>query len=129
MYLDIDSRRKDAHDAAEDSKQRLADTWELFKELEPKQIIGDEQLFRELKDRFGSAYGFDVYFTGGMGAEAIRELLKDLDLDAEAAFAPRDDQDVQGSEARARDQAPEGRQRVHQVGEQARVDGPRGRSR
>ena len=86
MYLDIESRRKDAREAAEDSKQRLADTWQLFKDLEPKQIIGDEQLFRELKDRFGSAYGFDVYFTGGMGAEAIRELLKDLDLDAEAAF-------------------------------------------
>ena len=86
MYLDIESRRQDAREAAEDSKQRLADTWELFKELEPKQIIGDEQLFRELKDRFGSTYGFDVYFTGGMGAEAIRELLKDLDLDAEAAF-------------------------------------------
>ena len=85
MYLDIESRRQDAREAAEDSKQRLADTWDLFKELEPKQIIGDEQLFRELKDRFGSAYGFDVYFTGGMGAEAIRELLKDLDLDAEAA--------------------------------------------
>jgi len=85
MYLDIESRRQDARDAAEDSKQRLADTWQLFKELEPKQIIGDEQLFRELKDRFGSAYGFDVYFTGGMGAEAIRELLKDLDLNAEAA--------------------------------------------
>ena len=86
MYLDIESRRQDAREAAEDSKQRLADTWQLFKDLEPKQIIGDEQLFRELKDRFGSAYGFDVYFTGGMGAEAIRELLRDLDLDAEAAF-------------------------------------------
>jgi DNA-directed RNA polymerase subunit beta' len=86
MYLDIESRRQDARDAAEDSKQRLADTWDLFKELEPKQIIGDEQLFRELKDRFGSPYGFDVYFTGGMGAEAIRELLKELDLDAEATF-------------------------------------------
>jgi DNA-directed RNA polymerase subunit beta' len=85
MYLDIESRRQDAREAAEDSKQRLADTWDLFKELEPKQIIGDEQLFRELKDRFGSTYGFDVYFTGGMGAEAIRELLKDLGLDAEAA--------------------------------------------
>src|SRR6266540_4201563 len=85
MYLDIESRRQDAREAAEDSKQRLADTWQLFKELEPKQIIGDEQLFRELKDRFGSPYGFDVYFTGGMGAEAIRELLKDLDLNAEAA--------------------------------------------
>ena len=41
-------------------------------------------LFRELKDRFGSPYGFGVYFTGGMGAESIRELLKALDLDAEA---------------------------------------------
>src|SRR5207248_7115921 len=66
MYLDFESRRQDAREAAEDSKQRLADTWQLFKELEPKQIIGDEQLFRELKDRFGSPYGFDVYFTGGM---------------------------------------------------------------
>jgi DNA-directed RNA polymerase subunit beta' len=85
MYLDIESRRADAREAAEDSKRRLGETWELFKELEPKQIVGDEQLFRELKDRFGSPYGFDVYFTGGMGAEAIRDLLKDLDLDAEAA--------------------------------------------
>ena len=86
MYLDIESRRADAREASEESKNRLAETWELFKELEPKQIIGDEQLFRELKDRFGSPYGFDIYFTGGMGAEAIRELLKELDLDAEATF-------------------------------------------
>jgi DNA-directed RNA polymerase subunit beta' len=85
MYLDIESRRADAREASEESKRRLDETWELFKELEPKQIVGDEQLFRELKDRFGSPYGFDVYFTGGMGAEAIRELLKELDLVAEAA--------------------------------------------
>jgi DNA-directed RNA polymerase subunit beta' len=84
MYMDIESRRADAREASEESKRRLDETWELFKELEPKQIVGDEQLFRELKDRFGSPYGFDVYFAGGMGAEAIRELLKELDLDAEA---------------------------------------------
>jgi DNA-directed RNA polymerase subunit beta' len=86
MYQDIEARRVDAREAAEDSKRRLADTWQLFRELEPKQIVNDEQLFRELKDRFGSPYGFGVYFTGGMGAEAIRELLKDLDLTAEGAF-------------------------------------------
>ena len=85
MYQDIEARRVDAREAAEDSKRRLADTWQLFRELEPKQIVNDEQLFRELKDRFGSPYGFGVYFTGGMGAEAIRELLKDLDLNAESA--------------------------------------------
>jgi DNA-directed RNA polymerase subunit beta' len=84
MYLDIESRRQDAREAAVDSVNRLEQTWLLFKDLEPKLIVNDEQLFRELKDRFGSPYGFGVYFRGGMGAEAIRDLLKDLDLKAEA---------------------------------------------
>ena len=85
MYQDIESRREDAREAAVDSVRRLEQTWQLFRELEPKKIVNDEQIFRELKDRFGSPYGFGVYFHGGMGAEAIRELLKDLDLNAEAA--------------------------------------------
>ena len=84
MYQDIEARRADTREAAEESRNRLAQTWDTFRALEPKQIINDEQLFRELKDRFGSSYGFGVYFHGGMGAEAIRDLLRDLDLDAEA---------------------------------------------
>jgi DNA-directed RNA polymerase subunit beta' len=83
-YQDIESRKEDAKEAAVDSVRRLEETWQLFKELEPKMIVNDEQIFRELKDRFGSPYGFGVYFQGGMGAESIRELLKDLDLKAEA---------------------------------------------
>src|SRR5207249_5524711 len=86
MYLDIESRREDAREAAVDAVNRLEETWRIFRELEPKLIVNDEQIFRELKDRFGSPYGFGVYFSGGMGAEAIRELLKDLDLAAEAAM-------------------------------------------
>ena len=85
MYLDIESRREDAREAAIDSVRRLEQTWTLFRELEPKMIVNDEQIFRELKDRFGSPYGFGVYFRGGMGAEAIRDLLKDLDLTNEGA--------------------------------------------
>src|ERR671930_1127021 len=84
MYLDIESRRSDTREAAVEAKRRLEQTWQLFKELEPKMVVNDEQIFRELKDRFGSPYGFGVYFRGGMGAESIRELLKELDLDAEA---------------------------------------------
>jgi DNA-directed RNA polymerase subunit beta' len=84
MYLDIESRREDAREAAVDAVNRLEQTWQLFRDLEPKMIVNDEMIFRELKDRFGSAYGFGVYFKGGMGAEAVRELLRDLDLDAEA---------------------------------------------
>jgi DNA-directed RNA polymerase subunit beta' len=86
MYLDIESRREDAREAAVDAVNRLEETWRLFRELEPKLIVNDEQIFRELKDRFGSPYGFGQYFNGGMGAEAIRDLLKELDLDNEAAF-------------------------------------------
>jgi DNA-directed RNA polymerase subunit beta' len=86
MYLDIESRREDAREAAVDAVNRLEETWRIFRELEPKMIVNDEQIFRELKDRFGSPYGFGIYFSGGMGAEAIRELLKDLDLDAEAGM-------------------------------------------
>jgi DNA-directed RNA polymerase subunit beta' len=84
MFLDIESRREDAREAAVDSVNRLEQTWQLFREMEPKQVVNDEMLFRELKDRFGSPYGFGVYFRGGMGAEAIRDLLRDLDLGAEA---------------------------------------------
>src|SRR5262249_59611966 len=84
MYADIEARRADAREAAVDGVRRLEETWKLFRELEPKLVVNDEQLFRELKDRFGSPYGFGVYFRGGMGAESIRDLLRDLDLAEEA---------------------------------------------
>jgi DNA-directed RNA polymerase subunit beta' len=84
MAADIDSRREDAREAAVEGVRRLEETWKLFRELDVKQVVNDEQIFRELKDRFGSPYGFGVYFRGGMGAEAIRELLRDLDLPQES---------------------------------------------
>ena len=49
----------------------------------PRRSCNDETLFRELKERFGSPYGFGEYFRGGMGAEAVRDLLEQVDLDAE----------------------------------------------
>ena len=61
----------------------MRNVWELFKTMEPKQIEHDEATFRELKERFGSPYGFGEYFRGGMGAEAVRDLLQQVDLEAE----------------------------------------------
>ena len=84
MVADIESRREDTREAAVEGVRRLEETWKLFRELSVKQVVNDEQLFRELKDRFGSPYGFGVYFRGGMGAESIRELLRDLDLQEES---------------------------------------------
>ena len=69
----------------EDAAERMRQTWELFQEMKPKDVIADETLFRELKDRFGSPYGFGEYFRGGMGAESVRDLLQQVDLDAEQA--------------------------------------------
>ncbi|HEY1689335.1 MAG TPA: DNA-directed RNA polymerase subunit beta' [Solirubrobacteraceae bacterium] len=67
----------------EDASERMRQVWELFKTMEPKQIEHDETTFRELKERFGSPYGFGDYFRGGMGAEAVRDLLQQVNLDAE----------------------------------------------
>ena len=46
-------------------------------EFVPKKIIADETFFRELKHRFGSPFGFGEYFGGGMGAEHVRDLLRE----------------------------------------------------
>ncbi len=58
--------------------------WEEFQTLEPRQIVDDEELFREMRDRFGDEYGYGVYFRGGMGAEAVRDLIMQVDLVEEA---------------------------------------------
>ena len=83
-YNDIQARRRDVDDHAKEAVDRLDRTWIKFKELEVQEVVSDEALFRELRDRFGSSWGFGEYFTGGMGAESIRELLRSRDLDAEA---------------------------------------------
>src|SRR5205085_5725601 len=67
----------------EDAAERMRQVWDLFREMKPKEVIADETVFRELKDRFGSPFGFGEYFRGGMGAEAVRDLLEQVDLDAE----------------------------------------------
>jgi DNA-directed RNA polymerase subunit beta' len=80
FQADIDDTEAYIEDAAE----RMRQVWELFKNMKAKDVVNDETTFRELKDRFGSPYGFGEYFRGGMGAEAVRDLLQQVDLDAEA---------------------------------------------
>jgi DNA-directed RNA polymerase subunit beta' len=69
----------------EDAVERMRQAWEKFQEMKVKDVIADEALFREMKDRFGSPFGWGEYFRGGMGAEAIRDLLEQVDLEAEGA--------------------------------------------
>ena len=81
----LESDIADTEAYIEDAIERLRQVWELFQTMGPKDIVNDESLFRELKERFGSPYGWGEYFRGGMGAESIRDLLEQVDLDAEAA--------------------------------------------
>jgi DNA-directed RNA polymerase subunit beta' len=81
----LESDISDTEAYIEDAIERLRAVWELFQTMGPKDIVNDESMFRELKERFGSPYGWGEYFRGGMGAEAIRDLLEQVDLDAEAA--------------------------------------------
>src|SRR3712207_2117117 len=65
-------------DRAQREIDRLDEVLDTFRKLEPKTLIADEVLYRELRDRFGQ------YFSGGMGAEALQRLLETFDLEAEA---------------------------------------------
>ena len=93
----------------EDAAERMRNVWELFKTMEPKQIEHDETTFRELKERFGSPYGFGEYFRGGMGAEADPRPAPAGRPRGRTHRARGPGQDRQGPEAGARGQAPEGR--------------------
>ncbi len=67
-------------EAAARETQHLDDVLSAFKSLNVKQLVADDAVYRSLRERFGD------YFEGGMGAESIKRLLQDLDLDAEAEF-------------------------------------------
>jgi DNA-directed RNA polymerase subunit beta' len=65
-------------DRAQRELDRLEEIWTTFTKLAPKQLIVDELLYREIVDRYGE------YFQGAMGAESIKKLIENFDIDAEA---------------------------------------------
>lgn len=83
-----DVRRKVREGAEREMKQlrdrtqreidRLDEVWTRFKNLKVQDLEGDELLYRELRDRFGT------YFDGSMGAAALQKRLESFDLDEEA---------------------------------------------
>ncbi|HET9059554.1 MAG TPA: DNA-directed RNA polymerase subunit beta', partial [Acidimicrobiales bacterium] len=64
-------------DHAEAEADLVRRAFDEFRDLHGRKIIEDELLWRELRDRYGD------YFRGGMGAEAIAQLIEELDLDEE----------------------------------------------
>ena len=79
----FDAEISDTEAYLEEAVERMNEVWKIFTEMKPKDVVNDETVFRELKDRFGSPFGWGEYFRGGMGAEAVRDLLEQVDLDAD----------------------------------------------
>ncbi len=51
----------------------------FFLNLEEKMLVPEEPIFKKMKEVYKD------YFNGGMGAEAVKELLKSIDVDKEVA--------------------------------------------
>jgi len=81
---DLRARQKSAEkdlsfvrDQYEEEIDVLNRAWDEFTSLFSRQIIEDEPLWRELVDRWGD------YFEGGMGADALAQLIERIDFDEE----------------------------------------------
>ena len=55
----------------------IEEAFSTLKTLKPKTLIENDVLWREMIDKY------DEYFTGGMGAEAVRDLVQLVDLNSE----------------------------------------------
>jgi DNA-directed RNA polymerase subunit beta' len=75
---DIEKQLKSTSQRAQQELEHLDKVLDTFKRLSPKQLVQDELVYRDMKYRYGD------HFTGGMGAEAVRELLELIDLEAES---------------------------------------------
>ncbi|MBQ9058861.1 MAG: DNA-directed RNA polymerase subunit beta' [Atopobiaceae bacterium] len=69
----------DLEEEYEELKTLARDAFEKFMQLEERELISDETLFQEMQAHY------KMYFKGGMGAEAVRDLLSALDLEKIAA--------------------------------------------
>ncbi len=73
----FDKELATVRDQYEQELDMLDQAWDTFKGIFARQIIEDEALWREMKDRW------EDYFEGGMGADAIAQLVEKIDFDDE----------------------------------------------
>ena len=75
---EVDAEIADIYDEFNERKALRNEAFETFLKIVPKQLIPDEALYREMRMNYSD------YFEGGMGAEAVRDLLDDMDLETVA---------------------------------------------
>ncbi len=72
---DVAADIADLREEFEDEKWLRKKAYEEFMDLHVKDLVADEELFREMRKYY------KMYFEGGMGAEAVRDLLQRMDLE------------------------------------------------
>ncbi|MBQ6390091.1 MAG: DNA-directed RNA polymerase subunit beta' [Eggerthellaceae bacterium] len=75
---EVEEEIAEIYEEFNERKALRADAFELFQKIVPKQLVPDEALYREMR------LNYRDYFKGGMGAEAVRDLLDEIDLEATA---------------------------------------------
>ena len=71
---ELEEEISDLKEEVEDEKWLRKKAFDEFMKLQVKDLVADEELFREMRKHYST------YFEGGMGAEAIRDLLGSMDL-------------------------------------------------
>ena len=74
---EVDREVKDRDDRASVEVDLLDEAFDSFKTMKPRDLIESEQLWREIIDRYGD------YYSGGMGAEYVKDLISRMDLQEE----------------------------------------------
>ncbi len=75
---EVEDEIAEIYEEFNERKALRQDAFEAFQKIEAKQLVPDEALYREMRMNYRD------YFTGGMGAEAVRDLLEAIDLEATA---------------------------------------------
>ncbi len=75
---EVEDEVADIYEEFNERKALRQDAFEAFMKIEPKQLVNDEALYREMRANYRE------YFRGGMGAESVRDLLEALDLEKTA---------------------------------------------
>ena len=75
---EVEAEIADIYDEYNERKALRTEAFDAFLKIAPKQLVPDEALYREMRMNYSD------YFRGGMGAEAVRDLLDDMDLEAVA---------------------------------------------
>ena len=72
---EIETEIAELYEEFNERKALRQDALDEFMKLKVRQLVDDEELFREMRTHYSD------YFEGGMGAASVRDLIEEMDLD------------------------------------------------